>query len=219
MRKFIVSAVLLLVGLPLMHLLFSAWYGSSILLPQQSPNSKVAIVLGASVKSDGTLSGVLRDRADTAFELYQSGKVERILISGDNRSHDYNEVVPVKQYLIGRGIPSQYIYLDYAGFDTYSSMYRARDVFLVTDALIVTQKFHLPRALFLANSLKIRASGVVADRNHYPRLWYFYLREIPALIKAIYEVVTGAKPRHLGDTVDVFGEPQPFGLKDITEKS
>jgi len=218
-QKFIVSALLIVVGLLSLHPLFFVLYSKNIVLPNDSPKSKVALVLGASVKSDGTLSGVLRDRADTALELYESGKVERVLISGDNRSHDYNEVVPVKHYLIGRGVPAQDIYLDYAGFDTYSSVYRAREVFSVSEVLIVTQKFHLPRALFLAQALSLNAVGVKADRNHYPRIWYFYAREIPAFLKAMFEVVIGAKPRHLGEKVDLFGEPQPFGLKNIPEKS
>ena len=113
------------------------------------PVSQTAILLGAFVSPNGTLSTVLKDRADTAVNLYQQGKVKTILVTGDDGSVEYNEVNPIRDYLLGKGVPSSAIFLDHAGFDTYSSMYRARDVFVVDSAIIVTQSFHLPRALFL----------------------------------------------------------------------
>lgn len=161
-----------------------------------APNAEAALVLGASVTSKGVLSPVLKQRADAAIVLYTSGKVEKILVTGDDGTREHNEVYPVGTYLLTAGIPQEDIFLDHAGFDTYSSMYRARDVFAVTSVVVVSQRFHLPRAVFIARHLGLDAVGVDASKNES----YFKnsLREIPASIKAIFDLSTYRKPKYLG---------------------
>lgn len=164
-----------------------------------------AIVLGSRVRSDGTLSDALKDRVDTAIELYRSSIVETILVSGDDGSIDYNEVNPSRDYMLARGVPSEVIFLDHAGFDTYSSMYRARDVFLVDSVVIVTQAFHLPRAVFIARNLGIDAQGAVADKRTYPLR--NTVREVFANIKAVGNIIYHCLPKYLGIEIPITGDP------------
>jgi SanA protein len=159
-------------------------------------HTRVALVLGASVASDGTLMPALHDRALTAVELYKSAKIERILVSGDNGSRYYNEVEPTKKFLIDAGVPAEKIYLDYAGFDTYDSMFRAFTLFGVKEAVIITQGFHLPRAVYIARSLGIDATGMVADKRAYA--WKNSFIEYFATIKAFFDVVFQSKSKYGG---------------------
>ncbi|MDO8576420.1 MAG: ElyC/SanA/YdcF family protein [bacterium] len=166
------------------------------------PATEVALVLGASVYR-GKPSPVLAERADVAIALYKAGKVSKILVTGDNGALSYDEVTPVRKYLLDAGITSQDIFLDHAGFDTYSSMYRAREVFLARSLTIVTQDFHLPRALWIARRLGLEAYGIIAEGGeHSP---YDYLREIPASIKAIFNVLLDRQPKYLGPTLPLSG--------------
>ena len=167
------------------------------------PRTDAALVLGASVFR-GSPSPILAERADTAIALYRAGKVKKILVTGDNGALTHDEVTPVRKYLLDAGIASQDIFLDHAGFDTYSSMYRARDVFLVLSLTIVTQDFHLPRALWIARHLGLDAYGVVAEGGeHSP---YDYVREIPASIKAFLDVLIDRQPKYLGPTIPLSGD-------------
>ncbi|HVY72721.1 MAG TPA: ElyC/SanA/YdcF family protein [Candidatus Paceibacterota bacterium] len=179
-----------------------------IYLSKKAPPAEVALVLGASVTSRGVLSPILKERADMAAALYQSGTVRKILVTGDNGTLTYDEVYPVGKYLLALGIPQDDIFLDYAGFDTYSSMYRARDVFGVTSVLIVTQKFHLSRAVFIARSLGLEAYGVDAAAPG-ERFFTLSLREIPASLKASYDVWFGRVPKYLGEQFPVSGSGVP----------
>lgn len=119
----------------------------------RAPKAKVALVPGAAVSKTGLLSPIFIDRLDMAAALYKAKKVTKILVSGDNSTDDYNEVNPARLYLITKDVSDIDIYLDHAGFDTYSSMYRARDIFKVTSIIVSTQSFHLPRAIFIARLL------------------------------------------------------------------
>ena len=167
----------------------------------EAPRSDIALVLGASVVH-GEPSPILAERADVAIALYKEGKVSKILVTGDDvRFHD--EVTPVKEYLLNAGIPAQDIFLDHAGFDTYSSMYRARDVFLAKSVTIVTQDFHLPRALWIARRLGLSAYGVVAEGGE--GSLYDYLREVPASLKAFFNIMLDRKPQHLGPVTPLYG--------------
>jgi SanA protein len=166
--------------------------------------AQVALVLGASVTSRGTLSPVLKERADLAARLYQSGTVSKILVTGDNGTLEYDEVYPVGKYLLALGIPQEDVFLDFAGFDTYSSMYRARDVFDVTSMLVVSQRFHLSRALFIARSLGLDARGVDASALG-ERYFASAVREVPASLKAVFDVLTGRLPKYLGPQFPVSG--------------
>lgn len=168
------------------------------------PSAEVAMVLGASVTSKGVLSPVLKQRADKAAELYEGGKVTKILVTGDDGTKEHNEVYPVGKYLLALGIPQEDIFLDHAGFDTYSSMYRAREVFGVTSVLIVSQYFHLPRAVFIARSLGLDAEGVDAS-NDEPYLRNS-LRELPAFGKAFIDLSVGRIPKYLGTPYPISGE-------------
>jgi SanA protein len=165
-----------------------------------------AIVLGAMVKENGTLSLPLKDRVDTAIALYRAGKVDRILVSGDDGTVNYNEVNPSRDYLLERGVPSSVIFLDHAGFDTYSSMYRARDIFLVDTAIIVTQSFHLPRAVFIARRLGLDAQGMTADKRDYHVR--NYMREVLADVKAVANLIFHRKPKYLGEEIPITGSPK-----------
>ena len=171
-----------------------------------APKSTAALVLGASVYQDGTLSPILAARADKAAELYFAGKVQKILVTGDNSRLSHNEVNPVGKYLMNLGIPKADIFLDHAGFDTYSSMYRAKVVFDVSKVTIVSQPFHLARAVYLARSLGIDATGV--DAAGEPEA-YNSLREVPATIKALIDLAINRQPQYLGAQYNIEGEGSP----------
>jgi len=167
------------------------------------PQKQVALILGAAVYSNGTLSVVFENRVDKAIELYQKRKVQKILVSGDNSTAFHNEVDPVRTYLLRQGIPDSDIFLDYAGFDTYSTMYRAREIFQVSSMIIVTQSFHLPRAIFLARSLGLDAYGVPALSGE--KEFANYAREIFANEKAFFNVIFERKPKFLGAPIPITG--------------
>lgn len=164
-----------------------------------------ALVLGASTKSTGELSPVLEERALGALALYRAGIVKKILVSGDNSTLQYNEVYPVGKYLLAQGVPEQDVFLDYAGFDTYSSMYRAKKIFGVSSMIVTSQRFHLPRALFIARSMGIDAVGldVSAQADDYSQN---ALREVPATVKAVVDLLTHRIPQHLGPTFFIEGD-------------
>lgn len=156
----------------------------------------VAIVLGAAVYGPGDPSPWLKYRLETAAGLYSSGRVDAILVSGDNSRVDYDEPTAMRDYLVGLGIPSEAIALDYAGFDTYDTCVRARRIFGVDQALLVSQDFHVSRAVAVCRSAGLDARGVgdtqaAADRGTWRMSW---LRERPAAIKAAWDVVTRRDP-------------------------
>lgn len=166
----------------------------------------VAIVLGASVYASGEPSPWLRYRLDTAAQLYESGRVDAILVSGDNGQTTYNEPDAMRTYLVSIGVPEQAIAMDYAGFDTYDTCVRAKEIFGVDQALVVTQDFHEPRAVSLCRAAGVATQGVAdtradADRGTWWRSW---ARERVAVVKAAWDVLTQRQPV-LGDaetTVD-----------------
>ncbi len=165
--------------------------------------AQVAIILGAAVSQKGNPSPVLEDRIITAIALYKQGKVSRILMSGGNPSVTNNEVDPVRKILIAQGIPAEDIFLDHAGFDTYSSMYRAKAVFKISSAIVVTQEFHLPRAVYIARSLGINAYGLAADRGQYSIK--NYLRELLSRPRAFIDVLLRRVPKYLGPAFPITG--------------
>ena len=168
------------------------------------PSSRAAIVFGAGLNSDGTPTTVLRDRVETAVQLYQKGIIEKILMSGDNRFLDYNEPGAMKAYAVQLGIPADDLILDYAGRRTYDTCYRAKDIFLLSDAILVTQDFHLPRALFTCNSLGLKAWGVSADMRSYRDSDFWNIREIPASLIAFIQVYITQPEPVLGDQEPIF---------------
>ena len=170
----------------------------------EAPNAKVAIIPGAAILANNDLSPILKDRVDTAIKLYELKKVSKIIVSGDNSAAGYNEVNPVRIYLLNKGVLDQDIFLDHAGFNTYSAMYRARDVFKVSSALVVTQSFHLPRSVFLARELGIDAHGVNVDVGHI--LFKNYIRESFANVKAVIDLILKTKPKYLGAEIPITGD-------------
>ena len=171
---------------------------------EDAPSRPVALVFGAGIVSGREPSVVLRDRLLTAIELYKAGKVKKLLVTGDNGSLDYNEVAVMRRFALRHGVPGHAVVKDHAGFRTYDSCYRARDVFEVRSAILVTQAFHLPRAVYLARKMGIDAVGVAADRRTYLNSDRYQLREWPASAFAWVQVnITHPRPRYLGPRIPV----------------
>jgi len=169
------------------------------------PSKPVAIVFGAGLWRDGSPTTILRDRISTAAELFFSGKVQKILMSGDNSYLDYNEPGAMREYALSLGVPKTAIVLDYAGRRTYDTCYRAGAIFGIQEAILVTQNFHLPRALYTCNALGLKAIGVVSDQRTYRlvSLLYWNLRELPATLSALLDV-------HLLHPVPILGQLEPI---------
>ncbi len=170
------------------------------------PARPVAIVFGAGIREDGGLTPMLADRMDTAIALYRAGKVRKLLVSGDNRFVDYDEPTAMYNYAVARGVPAADIVRDFAGRRTYDTCYRAGAIFGVQDALLVTQCFHLPRALFTCRSLGIDALGVSADRRIYWSNAYYRFRDAFATLRAWWDVKI-ARP------LPVLGPQEDMGLE------
>jgi len=170
------------------------------------PGCYTAIVLGAKVSPEGKPSDFLQDRLDMAIELYNRKKVIRILLSGDHGQTTYDEVNNMKCYLIDHGINTKDIFLDHAGFDTYNSMVRAKEVFQVKDVIIISQEFHLSRAVYIARSKGLVAYGIKADKKEYASLKRLKIREILAKVKAFAEVTMHKKPKYLGFRIPITGD-------------
>ncbi len=168
------------------------------------PPQQVAIVFGAGVWPDGRLSDVLADRVYTAAQLYQRGKVQKLLMTGDNRFVDYNEPKHMHDYAVTLGVPDEDIVLDYAGRRTYDSCYRAKHIFGVSDAILVTQAYHMDRTLFTADRLGIDAVGVAADRKDYIAIKGYWWRELFATALAWWEVTITRPEPVLGDKLPIF---------------
>jgi SanA protein len=159
------------------------------------PKSQAVMILWASVRSNGTLSRIAQDRADMAIEVWKSGKADTILISADNGSSHYDETRTIRNYLIAQWVATWVIFQDFAWFDTYDSMYRARDIFQVRSLIISTQKFHQPRAVYIARSLWLDAVGIVADSYVYRDDLRNNLREMIARVKAWLDVQLWSSPK------------------------
>ncbi len=171
--------------------------------PEAVPAGRVALVFGAGYWSDGTPSDVMKDRVEAAVELYRSGRAQKVLFSGDNRFPDYNEPAKMREYALGLGLPDEAIVLDYAGRRTYDTCYRARDIFGLREVVLVTQRYHLPRALYICEHLGVDAVGYVADRRHYVYIRTYWLREVPALWLAWWQVWLTRPVPLLGDPIPV----------------
>jgi SanA protein len=163
------------------------------------------LVLGAGLKPDGTPSNMLRDRLDEGIRLYGEGVAPKLLLSGDNGQVTHDEVNAMKDYVLKAGIPSEDIFLDHAGFSTYESMYRARDIFLVKKPVVVTQRYHQYRALYLARGLGIESYGVVSEPRVYAGQKYRDLREILARDKDFLQMIIQPEPTYLGNTIPISG--------------
>jgi len=166
------------------------------------PSKPIAIVFGAGIWEDGTPTPMLADRVQAAVDLYKAGQVGKLLMTGDNSAPDYNEVKVMQEYAEKQGVPVNDITLDYAGFSTYESCYRAKEIFGITQAVLVTQNFHLPRAVYTCRKLGVEAIGLGTPDwgkfRQYTMIRYSF-REFLAVVKALWEVrVTRPKPTFLG---------------------
>lgn len=168
----------------------------------QASSAPVAIVFGAAVRN-GIATPILQDRVARAVELYRAGKVRKLLMSGDNRFIDYNEPEAMRQVALRLGVRDEDIVLDYAGRSTYDTCYRARAIFGLNQAVLVTQRFHLPRALLLCESFGIHVTGYAADLRVYAGGTANELREVAALPYAILQ-------RYVAQTTPVLGTPEPI---------
>ena len=178
-------------------------YGRSIYTTDTAPTDRVAIVFGAAVYGNERLSTVLRDRMDTTITLYKDGKVEKILVSGDNSTLEYNEPDAMMAYGIERGVSPNDIQPDYGGRRTYDTCYRAREVFQLDSAILVTQEFHLPRALFTCQRLGIEAVGVMADLRPYRAADWYEIRETGATAVALWDTIRQLPSPVLGDPIPI----------------
>jgi len=201
---FIMGAIGIL-GIILPRIITTIFSLNRIYQKENAPSSRLAIVFGAGLRRDGSPTAILRDRVETAADLYFRGKVEKILMSGDNRFEYYNEPESMRQYALSLGVPDAAIALDYAGRRTYDTCYRAKAIFGASEALLVTQKFHLPRALFLCNALGLNSYGIEANNIRYRKIslliWNF--REQIATLGAFIDV-------YLINPVPVLGNPEPL---------
>ncbi len=163
---------------------------------QDVPAAPVALVLGAAVLPDGTPSPFLAGRLDVAQRLFTAGTVRVILVSGDNMAPEYNEPDAMRRYLIDAGVPADQVVADYAGFDTYDSCARAKRIFNVADLIVVTQDYHLPRAVGTARRLGLNADGVGdTSARQYPRAWRRgMVRDQLACVKTVIDLVTRRDP-------------------------
>lgn len=163
------------------------------------------LVLGARVYEDGTPSHILQYRLDYGLAVYEAGLVPKIIVSGDHGNKDYNEVRAMKQYLLDRGVPKEDIFMDHAGFDTYDSMYRARDVFCVQSLIVSTQRYHLYRSVYIAKQLGLEVQGYAAPDITTKKL-YNNLRESLARVKAVLDVdLLHRSPKYLGEAIPISG--------------
>jgi SanA protein len=204
-RLFFTLGTLGFLGIALPRLITTLNSFDRIHQKEDAPRKRVAIVFGAGLRRDGTPTPILRDRVDTAASLYFSGTVEKLLMSGDHQFLNYNEPESMRQYALSLGVPDQAIVLDYAGRRTYDTCYRAKAIFGVDDVLLVTQKFHLPRAIFLCDALGLQAQGVEANTRRFRSgstlIWN--TREVFATVAAFIDLyLTNPKP--------VLGEPTPM---------
>lgn len=205
-RRTIIAMVTvgMIVGLVCVAVVLS--HRSQIVSTESVTTAPIAIIFGAKVKDDGTPSDILRDRLLMGIDLYDRHVVSKLLLSGDDGQVAYDEVNAMRVFVIDHGVAPSDVFLDHAGFDTFDSVARASKVFGITQAILVTQDYHLPRALYFASSFGIRAQGVSADRQAYRGILRYELREFLADVKAVFDVVFHISPKYLGESVDVTGD-------------
>ncbi len=179
-----------------------------ILTPEQAAaieDVDCILVLGCKVKDNGEPSDMLRDRLDRSLELYELNAAPKLLMSGDHGREDYDEVGTMKQYAVDAGVPSENVFMDHAGFSTYESMYRAIEIFEADKIIIVTQAYHLYRALYIAEQLGLEAYGVASDYHTYAGQSVREMREILARCKDFVTTIFKPAPTHLGEVIPVNG--------------
>ena len=180
--------------------------GDQILERLQDLDADCILVLGAGVREGGKPSLMLSDRLSTSIALYESGVCDRLLMSGDHGRVEYDEVNVMKDIAVEAGIPSENIFMDHAGFNTYDSLYRAKHIFQAKRVIIVTQQYHLYRALYIARALGIEAIGVAAPGENYYGQTYREMREMAARTKDFLLTITKPEASIMGETIPVSGD-------------
>jgi SanA protein len=209
MRKMIISLIVL--GLIFMSIIAVMIYrvrsyGSKYIMTagELSGDFDAIIVLGAGVRSDGSPSDILVDRLKTSLEVHKSLGGSKFLLTGDHGRKNYNEVRAMKNFVKQHQIDEANIFMDHAGFNTYDSMYRARDIFEVKRAVVVTNRYHLPRALYIARKLGIEAYGIPSDLRNYYYMSSYKKRELLAQVKAFVNInFLKPLPAYLGESIPV----------------
>jgi len=211
-KKKLLIRLLLLILISILSVVFiNAYVKSSVndkiitIDEASSLDADCILVLGGGVWNNEKTSSMLEDRILQGIELYENGASNRLLMSGDHGRKEYDEVNVMKQFAIDRNIVSEHIFMDHAGFSTYESLYRARDIFEADKIIIVTQKYHLYRALYIAEKLGIEAYGVASDPRKYANQQNRDLREILARVKDFFYVIVKPEPTYLGETISVSG--------------
>ena len=171
----------------------------------QKLDADCILVLGCRVHEDGSPSLMLADRLEKGIELYESGASARLLMSGDHGRSEYDEVNTMKAFAVEQGVPSEAVFMDHAGFSTYDSIYRAKDVFQAEKIIVVSQEYHLSRALYIAERLGLDAYGVAAANISYQGATYRSLREAAARGKDFLLAWVQPQPKFLGEAVPVSG--------------
>lgn len=210
--KIISKAIIILILLSFMSIIFINVYVKSsakdmIISAEEAlkKDAECILVLGAGVRSDGSPSPMLEDRILTGVDLYNKGVSNRLLMSGDHSTKEYDEVNTMKRYATEMGIPSEHVFMDHVGISTYDSIYRAKEIFQANKIIIVTQKYHLYRALNISKSLDIEAYGVSADVRVYAGQDSRELREKVARVKDFVMAIFKPNPKFLGDAIPISG--------------
>lgn len=171
---------------------------------QQIEWSPIGLVFWARIYSNGIPSPILRDRLDTAIKAYENKKISRIIVSWDNATQYYDEPTNMKAYLVDLWIPKDHIYIDYAWFDTFDSIYRAEYIFGVKDIILFTQNYHLKRAMYISKRLWLQTQWMSSDLRDYRDIDYFERREMFSRIKAFLEIeILKSKPKFLGEAIEI----------------
>ena len=182
---------------------------SNILTPEQAAqltDVDCILVLGCGVHSDGTPSAMLHDRLQRSVELFDLGAAPKVLMTGDHGRETYDEVDAMKSFAVEAGIASEDVFMDHAGFSTYESMYRAKAIFQAKKIIIVTQEYHLYRAIYIAQSLGLEAYGVAADYRAYSGQTVRDMREVLARVKDFGTSLFQPKPTYLGKAIPIWGD-------------
>ncbi|URC13192.1 vancomycin high temperature exclusion protein [Flavobacterium sp. B183] len=168
------------------------------------PKNEVGIIFGAGINGDQP-SKYLKDRLDAGILLYKTHKIDKILLSGDNGRDEYDELTVMKTYCFNHGVDTTKIFIDYAGFDTYSTMYRASHIFKIKKATLISQEYHLNRAIYIGQKLGVKSIGFSANKGEYLGYQYVTFRECGSIFKSFFDVLRNREPRFLGNEINING--------------
>jgi len=168
------------------------------------PKNDVGIIFGAGINGDQP-SKYLKDRLDAGILLYKAKRINKILLSGDNGREEYDELTVMKNYCFRNGVDTTKIFIDYAGFDTYSTMYRAKHIFKIKKATLISQEYHLNRAIYIGQKLGIKSVGYSANKGEYRGYKYVTFREYLSIFKSFFDVLRNREPRFSGNPINING--------------